>query len=373
MNTKALSLAALIVGFTCASAGAQDTVYKVSLLDGMEILSATAPVASGSMLLVKKMSDGTLTAVPSELVSSVSKARTSGSAFATAFATKTLKMKTVNAPLPTTRLVTVTDTGTSAKSVIVLPAAQKVFRKLTTAKMADTLGSANLATTLATGKQKMSGNVNIAKTESGLTLSVDTAKGAAQAGKAATTAMKLATPLGPGQQIFLGPTGGASTAATRLDTIVVSPRGGVSAAAALSVDPLGASIREQIFAGDLPRLTPRSGLTAGTVTPTAGEVVIGPNGFPVPVTAATANAVPIGPNGFPDLTAARTGIQPVSPNGFPATGTPVSPTTGLTRAGGSITTALPVTTTAATAATAGAISAPANSGTAATPAAASPR
>ncbi|MDQ5856835.1 MAG: hypothetical protein M3542_00965 [Acidobacteriota bacterium] len=372
MNTKTLFLAALIVGFSCASAGAQD-VYKVSLLDGMEILSATAPVASGSMLLVKKMSDGTLTAVPSELVSNVSKARTTGSAFATAFATKTVKMKTVNTPLPTSRLVTVTDTGTSAKSVIVLPAGQKVSRKLTTAKMADTLGGANLATTLATDKQKLSGTVNIAKTESGLTLSVDAAKGTAEVNKAST--MKLASPLGPGQQIFLGPTGGTSTAATRLDTIVVAPRAGVSAASALSVDPLGASIREQIFAGDLPRLTPRSGLTAGTVTPTAGEVVIGPNGFPVPVTATTANAVPIGPNGFPDFTAARTGIQPVSTNGFPATATAVSPT-GLTRAGGSITTALPVTITPATAATAGAISVPATSATAvsaATPAAASPR
>ncbi|MEO8350008.1 MAG: hypothetical protein ABI610_13960 [Acidobacteriota bacterium] len=355
MNTKTLFLAALIVGFSCASAGAQD-VYKVSLLDGMEILSATAPVASGSMLLVKNVSDGTLTAVPSELVSSVSKARTTGSAFATAFATKTAKMKTVNTPLPTSRLVTMTDAGSSAKSVVVLPAGQKVFRKLTTAKMADTLGGANLATTLATGKQKLSRTVNIAKTESGLTLSVDTAKGA-QADKAST--MKLASPLGPGQQIFLGPTGGTSTAATRLDTIVVSPRGGVSAASALSVDPLGASIREQIFAGDLPRMTPRSGLTAGTVTPTTGDVVIGPNGFPVPVTATTANAVPIGPNGFPDSTAGRTGIQP-----------------GLTRAGGSITTALPVTITPATAATVGAISAPATSGTAASgaaPAAASPR
>jgi hypothetical protein len=199
--------------------------------------------------------------------------------------------------------------------------------------MAGTLTSANLPATLATGKSKqLSGSVSTAKTESGLALSVSTAKTASGSDKGLT--MKLMTPLDPGQRVFLGPTGGTSTAATRMDTIVVPAPAGASAGFALSVDPLRASIQDKVFAGDLPRLTPRSGLTAGTFAPTTGDTVIGPNGFP----AAT---------------------SPVSQ-------------TGLARAGGAITSALPVT---ATAATTGAIGVSATSGAAngVAPAAASPR
>jgi hypothetical protein len=324
MKTRVLFFAVLVLAFFSSSASAGDTVYKISLSDGGVILSSTAPVASGSMLLVKNLSDGSLTGVPAELVSNVSKARTADTALGT---------KPIKNLVPASRLVTLTDFAAGSKSVIVLLAGQEVSGTLATAKMAGTLTSANLPATLATGKSKqLSGSVSAAKTESGLALSVSTAKTASGSDKGLT--MKLMTPLDPGQRVFLGPTGGTSTAATRMDTIVVPAPAGASAGFALSVDPLRASIQDKVFAGDLPRLTPRSGLTAGTFAPTTGDTVIGPNGFP------------------------------------PAT-SPVSQT-GLARAGGAITSALPVT---ATAATTGAIGVSATSGAAngVAPAAASPR
>lgn len=350
MKTKILFLAALTVAFfsSFSSPARADDTFHVSLSNGDVLLSAAAPVPSGSMLLVKNLSDGSITAVPSELVSSVSKVskpRTAGSEFAT----KTLKMKNVT---PTSRIVTMTNIGTGAKSIDVFPAGDKLAPKLTAAKMAGTLANARVPATLAAGKlPKLLDSVRTSKTEGGLTPSLNNGKPTAPA-KLATTTI-LTSSLDPGQKVFLGPTGGTSAAANRADTTVVSPR---AASFALSVDPLAATIRDQIFAGDLPRLTPRAGLTAGTVTPITGEVVIGPNGFPVPVTATTAS-----------------GVSSIGPNGFPTTGTTVS-AAGLTRAGGSITNALPVTTSAATAAAAGAISLPAGSpATGAAPAAASPR
>ena len=349
MKTRTLFLAALTVAFfsSFSSSARADDTFHVSLSNGDVLLSAASPVPSGSMLLVKNLSDGSITAVPSELVSNVSKVskpRTAGSEFAT----KTLKMKNVT---PTSRIVTMTNLGTGAKSIDVFPAGEKLAPKLTAAKMAGTLANARVPATLAAGKlPKLLDSVRISKTEGGLTPSLNNGKPTAPAKRATTI---LTSSLEPGQKVFLGPTGGTSAAASRADTSVVSPR---AASFALSVDPLSATIRDQVFAGDLPRLTPRAGLTAGTVTPITGEVVIGPNGFPVPVTATTAS-----------------GVSSIGPNGFPATGTTVS-AAGLTRAGGSITNALPVTTSAATAAAAGAISVPAGSpATGAAPAAASPR
>lgn len=336
MNTKGLFLALLLVSFASTTAvRADEVVHSLLMLDGSIILSSTAPVPSGSMLLVKNLSDGSLMAVPSELVSNVSKARAAGSAFST---TTTIKIKKVGSPVPTSRLVTVTDSGASAKSVIVLPVAEKASRKLTAAKMAATLTGAGAPATLAGGKPvTLAGGLGSSKAQAALTRSVTAARAAAF--KNATT-------------IFLGPTGGTSADATGVDTTIVSARGGATTAIARA--PLAASVQSQIFVGDLQRLTPRSGLSAGMVTPTAGEVVIGPNGFPVPVTAAMpAGAVAIGPNGFPDLTAATA-------------------TTGLTPTGGSLATAVPVS--AATAATAGAISVPSGStAKSATAPAASPR
>lgn len=346
MKTRNLFLTALTIAFLAlfsSSAGADDTVYKISLLDGGVIFSASAPMPTGSMLLVKNLSSGSLTAIPAELVSNVTKARAADAA---------LGPKPVKTLVPASRLVTRTAAETGVKSVIVLPGGQKVSDGLTGAKRAETVTSANLRATLEGAKlSRPLESVSTSKTEGGLTLSLSDAKATAPT-KLGT--IILTTSLSPGQKVFLGPTGGTSVAANRADTTVVSPR---AASLALSVDPLAATIRDQIFAGDLPRLTPRSGLTAGTVTPTTGELVIGPNGFPVPVTATTAS-----------------GVSSIGPNGFPATGTTVSPT-GLTRAGGSITAALPVTASATTAATAGAITLPSGppAARAAAPAAASPR
>jgi hypothetical protein len=320
MKTRTLFLAALTVALLSSfssSARADDTVYKISLVNGDVILSAAAPVPNGSMLLVKNLSNGSLTGVPAELVSNISKARTADTA---------LGPRPVKTTVPASRLVTLTDAETGGKSVIVLPDGQKVSDGLTGAKMAGTVTSADLPAALAARKRRsLSDSISIAKTEGGLTLSLNNAKPTAPS-KGVT--MKVTTALDPGQKVFLGPTGGTSAAANRVDTLVVSPSAASFAASSLSVDPFAASIRDQIFAGDLPRLTPRSGLTAGTVTPIPGEVVIGPNGFPAPVTAS--GAFPIGPNGF-----------------------------GFTRAGGAIPTAVPVTVSAATAATTGSIAVPA--------------
>lgn len=362
MTIRKPFLAVLTLGFLAPfspPAEADDAAYKISLINGVVLTSGSAPVPSGSMLLVKNLSNGSLTAVPAELVANVSKSRTADTA---------LGPRPVKMIVPAARLVTQTDSGRGVKGVILLPDGRKVSNALSGTKMAGTVTSANIRETLAAGKLKeLSSSVSTARTEGALTPSLN---GSKPTEKAAT---RLTTSLDPGQKVFLGPTGGTPSAASR-DTTVVSARG----PAAMGLGPLAASVQDQIFVGDLPRLTPRSGLTAGTFAPTTGEVVIGPNGFPIPVTAATAaSSFAIGPNGFPDFAAAARGPVPaVSPNGFPATAATVSPT-GLTRSGGAIPTALPVTVSAATAATAaGLAAAPATSiGTAgsAAPAAASPR
>jgi hypothetical protein len=331
MNAKALFLASLVVAFSSSTARAEKTIHSLLLSNGQIILSSTAPVPSGSMLLVKNVSDGSLMAVPSELVANISKARAGGSALATT----TIKVKNVGSPLPTSRLLTNTSSDTSAKSVIRLPVGEKVYRKLTEAKMAGTLTNAGATTTLGGGKSVTI--LGTSKAQATLTRSVSEARAAGF--KSGTT-------------IFLGPTGGSSAAATRVETTIITPRAG--ATTALARAPLAASVQDQIFVGDLPRLTPRSGLTAGMVTPTAGETTIGPNGFPVPATAAASELL-IGPNGFPPTGAA-------------------APTRALTPGGAALTSAVPVMVSAATAATAGAISVPsaATAAGATAPAAASP-
>ena len=285
MKTRTIVVAALAVALLAFPAGAQDS-FKVSLLNGTQILSATAPVPSGTMLLVKNLSDGSLTAVPAELVSSVSKA--SG--------------KTIN----------------------------NAAGSLASAKMSRTLARSGAAATLTGSKTvTLTGALATSKAQANLTQSLGAARAAAGIGNATT--------------IFLGPTGGG--AGTSVAT-------GGTASTALA--PLSASAAQsQIFVGDLPRLTPRDGLTAGMLTPTLDQVVIGPNGFPVPATATTL-AVPIGPNGFPDFTAGTAAAPAATPviglNGFPVTaaGTPVIGLNGfpLTAAGTVPTTSLTPTTAA---------------------------
>lgn len=366
MKTRNLLLAVLAGTLLALPAAAQtvDTFFKVKLTNGVEIVSATAPKPSGSMLLVKNLSDGSLVAIPAEMVANVAKTKTGTS----------ITAKTAKSFLPAARLVDVADSATAAKSVVVLPDGQKI--SLSSAKMARTLAGAGAPATLAGGKGViLSGNVSAAKTTTSLAGALSTARGAALS----KTDSVMMTSISPGQTIVLGPTGGVTTAAaaTRIGTTGI----GTAAAAStlgltpntLSANSSASSIQDQIFVGDLPRLTPNAGLAAGMVAPTTGEVVIGPNGFPTPVTAAS--SVPIGPNGFPDVAAARGTATTIGTNGFPTTGT-AAPTTGVTPAAGSITTAVPVTVSPATAVTAGA---PATPGTtvgttsAAAPAAASPR
>ncbi|HVE66384.1 MAG TPA: hypothetical protein VNC59_07370, partial [Thermoanaerobaculia bacterium] len=93
MKTRTLLIAALACAVLALPLSAQtvETVFKVKMLGGTEILSSTAPMQQGSMLLFKNLSDGSLTSVPAELVTSVSKARASN-------VTKTI--------VPASRLVT---------------------------------------------------------------------------------------------------------------------------------------------------------------------------------------------------------------------------------------------------------------------------
>ena len=367
MKIKVLSTA-LTLGFLalCASAQTIDTTFKVKLTNGVELVSATAPKPSGSMILIKNLSDGSLVAIPAEMVANVGKTKTGTS----------LTAKEAKSFVPAARLVDVADSATAAKSVVVLPDGQKI--SLSSAKMARTLAGAGAPATLAGGKGViLSGNVSAAKTTTSLAGALSTARGAALF----KTDSVMMTSISPGQTIVLGQTGGTTTtAATRIGTTGI----GTAAAAStlgltpntLSANSSASSIQDQIFVGDLPRLTPSAGLAVGMVAPTTGEVVIGPNGFPTPVGAASAaSSVPIGPNGFPDFAAARGTATTIGTNGFPATGTSTA-TTGVTPAAGSITTAVPVTVSPATAATAGALATPGTTvGTtsAAAPAAASPR
>jgi hypothetical protein len=363
MKTRILVLG-LTLGFLALGAAAQtatETVFKVKLFGGLEILSATAPMPSGSMLLVKNLSDGSLTAVPAELVASVSKTR-AGAA---------ITMKDGKTLVPASRLVTVANSATGPKSVVVMPGGQKVSISLTAAKAGETLSGAGVPATLAGGKGvTIAGSVSAAKTRGSLAGAVTAARLAA--GLSADSVFMTA--LSPGQTVVLGSTGGTTARATETGTTIVSSGAAISP---LSANAFARAVEDQIFVGDLQRLTPTAGLAVGMVAPTTGEVVIGPNGFPVPVSSTSpAGAGPLGPNGFPPSAAARGGAsRGVAPNGLPTTGTTVS-ATAPTSAGGTIATAVPVTVSPATAAAAGALATPGTAvGTtgAAAPAAAPPR
>ncbi len=196
-------------------------------------------------------------------------------------------------------------------------------------------------------------------------------------GKTASLLASAKSTLIPGQVVFFGPTGGARTSSTAADA---------TAADAVVVSPLAATIEQQVFRGDLIRATPgASGLTLGSAG-TAGGFIFGANGFPVPVTAASPGAAgtpTIGSNGFPVVGSAGA-TQTIDTNGFP-TGTGAAfAQTGLTTTGGATsatalpTTAAPVTRGGASAATFGGSAAPATASTAssgmtATAAGASPR
>lgn len=308
MKSRTL-VAGLTLGFLALCAAAQtttETVFKVKLFGGVEILSATAPTPSGSMLLVKNLSDGSLIALPAELVASVSKTRAGA-----------VPAKVPKSLVPASRLVTAADSTSGSKTLVVMPGGQKVSAALTSTKRTGTLAGSGVAATLAGGKGvTIAGSVDAAKTRDSLMGALTGAR-AAQLPKTDSIAM---TALAPGQTLVLGATGGTPAGATRIGATAVSA---AAAASPLSANGFGRAIEDQIFVGDLQRLTPTAGLAAGMVAPTTGEVVIGPNGFPVPVNSTTAaGAVPIGPNGFPDLAAARGAANAaVAPNGFPATGT----------------------------------------------------
>lgn len=197
-----------------------------------------------------------------------------------------------------------------------------VFPSRSVGKLGAPLSGSSFSTALAKEKASASG------------VSLSTSSIAVTTGATATFA--------PGQTLVIGTTG-TRTAATRTDTLVVSaPATARTAATALSANPLAATVERQVFAGDLTRDTAlgNRGLTLDsptTAAAAAGDVVIGPNGFPIPAGTAApqSGANPIGPNGFPELTrsGAQSGIQPIAPNGFPAMNVAPLAQTGLTRAG----------------------------------------
>ena len=189
---------------------------------------------------------------------------------------------------------------------------------------------------------------------------LEAAKAAAMASRA-TVFVSARLALAPGQVVFLGSTSPA-TSSTPVYTVVVSPRAGAA------VRPLSATIEQQVFPGDLVRATPGP----GGLTDQTGGFVIGPNGFPIPVTTAaqSAPALAIGPNGFPTL-GSPTATVPIDTNGFPAATGAAFTQTSPTTAGSATTIVVPASARTssggATAATLGA------SGTVASAMASSPR
>lgn len=255
MKTRALLLAAVFVSLAASA--------------------ASQPVKSGSTIVVTR-ADGTTMAIPSNLVLSVSTAAR-GRSIAATLAPPARIMSSTGAGKP------ITITGN--------------------------LGGTGFASTLATGKSKATQMV--------------------------TTA--TASALSPGQTLFIGQTGGAVSAAsttvvpnrggatagspvTSADTMVVSPRSssafGQSGLGLASANPAATTIERQVFQGDLAR---DAGVALGSNTAVTGDFIIGPNGFPVPITVGvttTAGGTVIGTNGFP-ATTPTAGQTEIGPNGFP--------------------------------------------------------
>jgi hypothetical protein len=298
-KTLGLVLAALVcVGVSSSAA----TVFKISVEGQTDVLSATPPVERGSVILVRRLSDGQLTAIPAELVRSVSS-------------------------VPKTSIVKMTNlTSAASGSTLVVG---KAATTLATAKAATRLNPTTLATskspTLSSGATTVflgpTGG-RAATTQGGVSVDTLVVSAAARAGTTTTSANSLGTSIEA--QVFRGDLPRITPRATDLTVknslSLGNDAASSSGAAPVSIGPNGFPVFADV-----------------TVPPLA---TIGPNGFitTVPATAVTTTSpIPIGSNGFPD------------PNAAPTT------QTGLTIGGGAT---VPVTqTSTASRAGAGALSA----------------
>jgi hypothetical protein len=295
-KTAALVLAALAcIGVSTSAA----TVFKISVEGQADVLSATAPVERGSVILARRLSDGQLTAIPAELVRSVS-------------------------TVPRTEI--------------------RKMTSLTTAASGSTIVLGRAATTLATRKTATTTSLN--------RTTPATSKSAATLANGATTVF-----LGP-----TGGRAATTLSGVSGDTLVVSAAG-QAGTTMTSANSLPTSIEAQVFRGDLPRLTPRAGeLTVGNAlslgtnaassAAAAAPVAVGPNGFPIFANVTVPALATIGPNGFitsVPATAVTTTAStiPIGTNGFPDTNAQPTAQTGLT-IGGAATVPVTQTSTAST-------------------------
>src|SRR5678815_2743325 len=70
---KAKTLVLVLAAFACIGVSTSAaTVFKISVQGHAEVLTATTPVERGSVILVRRLSDGRLTSIPAELARSVS-------------------------------------------------------------------------------------------------------------------------------------------------------------------------------------------------------------------------------------------------------------------------------------------------------------
>ena len=300
-KTLVLVLAALVCVGVSASAA---TVFKISVEGQTDVLSATPPVERGSVILVRRLSDGQLTAIPAELVRSVSSVP------------KTSILKMTN----------LTTAGSGSMLVVGKAATKLATAKATTRLNPTTLATSKSSPTLASGATTVflgpTGG-RLTTTQSGISGDTLVVSAAGRAGTTTTSANSLGTSIEA--QVFRSDLPRITPRAT--DLMVQSSlslgnnAASSSAAAPVSIGPNGFPVFADV-----------------TIPPLA---TIGPNGFitTVPATAVTATGspIPIGSNGFPD------------PNAAPAT------QTGLTFGGAAT---VPVTqTSAASRAAAGALSA----------------
>ncbi len=266
MKAKTLVLSGLCFALFVGSSAA--TVFRVSVEGQPDVLTTTPPVERGSVTLVRRLSDGQLTAIPSELVRAVS-------------------------AVPKTGVIRTSNAG-----------AGKLTTTLTRAKAATTLAAGK--TTLAAGR--VAPTVAAGKMINGTTIVLGPTGGTRTSSSSSDGLVVSATRSGMGSagapgipleaQIFRGDLPRLTPRGTELT--LGSPATAATAAATLT-----------------PQIGPNGFPVFANVTVPA-LATVGPNGFltTTDVSGQQIGVLPIGPNGFPDTTAsANTGLTV----GIPAT------------------------------------------------------
>jgi hypothetical protein len=287
-KTLALGLAALVcIGVSTSAA----TVFKISVEGQADVLTATPPVERGSVILVRRLSDGQLTAIPAELVRSMSS-------------------------VPKTPIVKMTNLTTAAsRSTLVL---SRATTTLATSKSTPTL--ANGATTVflgPTGGREATALGGV----SGDTLIVSAAR---QAGMTATANS-------PGTSV--------EAQVFRSDLPRITPRANdLTVGNSLSLGTNAASSG----AAPAPISIGPNGFPVFADVTIPALATIGPNGFittaPATAVTTTASPIPIGSNGFPDPNAAPTTQTGLTVGGA-ATVPVTQPSTASRAAAGALSTA----------------------------------